>query len=79
MPRKLAPPWTRFGLAAASWVTVAWLAQGAVGADIGRAGQRLEDRIEMQLRGGGGLMQPPPQPQRTHDDSPIEPWELVSV
>jgi hypothetical protein len=67
----------RFGIAAAYWVVVAWLVEGAVGTDLGGAGHKLEERIEMQLRGGARLPRPP-QPERTHEDS-IEPWELVSV
>jgi hypothetical protein len=78
MARKPARRWMRLGVAAASWVLVAWLAEGAVGADIDRAGRKLEERIEMQLRGGSGLRQPVEQPERTHEDS-IEPWELVGV
>ncbi len=68
----------RLGLAVASWVMAAVLAEQALGADIGRAGHRLEERIEMQLRGGAI---PPPFPQqreRSHEDS-IAPWELVNV
>jgi hypothetical protein len=70
----------RFGIAAASWVLAAWLAERAVGADIGRAGQKLEERIEMKLQRMRGFVppDPPTQPERTHEDS-IEPWELVSV
>jgi hypothetical protein len=78
MARKPTRPWRRFGVAATSWVTAAWLAQGTVGADIGRAGRKLEERIEMQLKGGGAVSQPPKQPERSHEDS-IEPWELVRV
>jgi len=64
--------------AAASWVVAAWLAEGAVGADIGGAGRKLEERIEMQLKGGGTPPPSPKQPERSHEDS-IEPWELVRV
>lgn len=67
----------RFGIAAASWVVVAWLSEGALGAELGGACRKLEERIELQLRGGARAPQPQ-QPQRTHEDS-IEPWELVSV
>jgi hypothetical protein len=77
MARKPASRSMRLGVAVASWVVAAWVAEGALGADIGREGQKLEERIEMQLRGGGG--QPsPPQPARSHEDA-IEPWELVGV
>lgn len=68
----------RLGVAVASWVVAALLAEQALGADIGRAGQRLEQRIEMQLKGGAI---PPPSPQqreRSHEES-IAPWELVNV
>lgn len=67
----------RFGFALASWMVAAWFAEGALGADIGSEGRRLEERIEMQLKGG----RPPPpaqQRERSHEDS-IQPWELVSV
>ena len=70
----------RLGVAAASWLLAAWLAEGMFGADIGRAGHKLERRIELQLQLKGGA--PPPQaptpPERSHEDS-IEPWELISV
>jgi hypothetical protein len=78
MTCKPAPRWRRLGVAAVSWAMAAWLAEGAVGADLERPGRKLEERIEMQLRGGGSLPEPPKQPERTHDDS-IEPWELVPV
>jgi hypothetical protein len=77
MARKPALRWMRFGVAVASWITAAFLAEGALGGDIGRAGHRLQERIEMQLREGGRLPKLPAQPERTHEDA-IEPWELVS-
>jgi len=49
-----------------------------MGADIERAGRKLEERIEMQIKGGGAPVQPPKPPERSHEDS-IEPWELVCV
>jgi hypothetical protein len=78
MARKPAPPWMRFGVAAASWIVAASLAQGALGTDIGSFGRKLEERIELQLKGGSGPQPTRQQPERTHEDS-IEPWELVSV
>jgi len=78
MACKPASRWRRLGVAVASWVVAAWLAEGALGADIGREGHKLEERIEMRLKGGGALPQSAPQPARSHEDS-IEPWELVSV
>jgi hypothetical protein len=78
MVRKSALRWTRLVVGAISWSTAAWIAQGAVGTDIGGAGHELEERIELRLRGGGIPVLPPPEPPRTHEDS-IEPWELVSV
>jgi hypothetical protein len=77
MARKPTSGWMRLGFAVASWVLAAWLAEDALGPDIGRAGRRFEERIELQLK-GGPLPSPPPQPERSHEDS-IEPWELVSV
>jgi hypothetical protein len=70
--------WMRLGVAAMSWMLCVWLVEVALGPDIGRAGQELEERIEMQLRGGTGSPQPAQQPERSHEDS-IEPWELVGV
>ena len=78
MTRKPARRWISFGVAAASWVLTAVSAQGVLGPDIERLGHDLEERIEMQLRGGGVVPQPVQQPERSHEDS-IEPWELVSV
>ena len=78
MTRKPAPPWRRVGVAVASWAIAAWLVEGAMGADIERAGRKLEERIEMQIKGGGAPVQPPKPPERSHEDS-IEPWELVCV
>lgn len=49
-----------------------------MGPEIERLGHDLQERIEMQLKGGGVLPQPVQQPERSHEDS-IEPWELVSV
>jgi hypothetical protein len=64
----------------AAWVVAASLAEGTLGADIGRAGHKLEKRIEMQLKLKGGARLPSPaQPtERSHEDS-IEPWELIGV
>jgi hypothetical protein len=77
MARKPTSGWMRLGFAVASWVLAAWLAEGALGPDIDGAARRLEERIELQLKGGAP---PPPaqQRERSHEDS-IEPWELVSV
>jgi hypothetical protein len=76
MARK--PGTRRLAIAITSWVVAAWLAEGVLGTDIGRAGHLLEERIEMQLRGGGAAPLAPEQPERSHEDS-IEPWELVRV
>jgi hypothetical protein len=78
MARKSVSSWVRFGFAAAPWVVSVWLAERALGADIGRAGHDAEERIELQLKGGIGSPQPVEQPERSHEDS-IEPWELVGV
>jgi hypothetical protein len=77
MVRKPAPRWTRFGIAAVPWALVVWFAQGALGPELGRSGRPLQERIEMQLKGGGVAPQPK-QPDRSHEDS-MDPWELVSV
>jgi hypothetical protein len=78
MGRKPAERWMRRGAAVASWVVAASLAQGLVGADIGTAAHRIEERIEERVLRHGA---PPPveQPQRSHEVESIEPWELVSV
>ena len=78
MTRKPAPRWLRFGVAATSWIVGACVAEGAFGTDIGSLGRKLEERIELQLKGGGATSPVRPQPERSHEDS-IEPWELVSV
>jgi hypothetical protein len=79
MARKFASPWMRLGVAVAPWAVAAWLAESTLGADIGRAGHKLEQRIEMQLKREAVPAPPPPsQPERTHEDA-IEPWELVGV
>ena len=78
MRRKHARWWISFGVAATSWIGAAVCAQGALGPEIERLGHDLQERIEMQLKGGGVLPQPVQQPERSHEDS-IEPWELVSV
>jgi hypothetical protein len=78
MARKPAPRWMRFGVAAASWIVGASIAQEALEADLGSLGRQLEERIELQLKGGAAARPPRPQPERSHEDA-IEPWELVSV
>ncbi len=79
MACKLALPWIPFGAATVFWAMAMCVAQAAFGPDIGRASRKLEERIELQLK--GGLAPPldgPAQPERTHEDA-IEPWELVHV
>lgn len=68
----------RVGIAAAPWVLSGWLAESALASDIGRTNRDIEERIEMQLKGGIGVPLPASQPERSHEDS-IEPWELVGV
>jgi hypothetical protein len=65
-----------FGL----WVSLLAGAQASFGGDgvLGEAARRLEDGIEMQLRGTPATVQDPPAP-RSKDADPIEPWELVGV
>jgi hypothetical protein len=67
----------RIGAAVASWGLAVLLAQAALAGDIGRAVEQLEQRIELQLR-GGSIAPPADSPERTHEEA-IEPWELVSV
>jgi hypothetical protein len=77
MARKPAPWLVRLGVAVASWAVAVSVAQVLLGADIGRAAQQLEERIELQLRGLHIPADPPP--ERSHEDESLEPWELVSV
>jgi hypothetical protein len=78
MTRKAALHWIRLATAAATWTVAGWIAEDAVGSELGIPGHDMEERIELQLRGRGGPAVTPEQPPRTHDDS-FEPWELVSV
>jgi hypothetical protein len=77
MARKPAPWLVRLGVAVTSWAAAVSVAQTVLGADLGRAAQEVEERIELQLRG----LQAPSgaQPERSHESECIEPWELVSV
>ncbi|HEY5242925.1 MAG TPA: hypothetical protein VIJ22_15705 [Polyangiaceae bacterium] len=77
MARKPAPWLVRLGVAVTSWVAAVTVAQALLGADLARAAEEVEERIELQLR---GLRAPlDPQPARSHEDESFEPWELVSV
>jgi hypothetical protein len=67
----------RLGVAVTSWAAAVTVAQTVLGADLARAAEEVEERIELQLR---GLRTPAePQPERSHEDESFEPWELVSV
>jgi hypothetical protein len=70
--------WLRLGVALASWMAAASLAQALFGTEIGGVLQRLEERIEQQLEHRGSPAQDA-QPERSHEEESIEPWELVSV
>jgi hypothetical protein len=70
-------PLLGFGVAVASWAVAVLVAETMLGTDIGRAAHDLEERIELQLRGLPGPVDA--QPERSHEEEPIEPWELVSV
>jgi len=77
MARKPASWLVRLGVAVTSWAAAVTVAQTALGPDLGRAVEEVEERIELKLR---GLRAPvDPQPARSHEDESIEPWELVSV
>jgi hypothetical protein len=77
MARKPAPWLVRLGVAVTSWAAAVTVAQTALGPDLGRAVEEVEERIELQLR---GLRAPAdPLPARSHEDESLEPWELVSV
>jgi hypothetical protein len=78
MARKSALRWLRWSVAAATWTLAGWIAEDAVGAELGVPGHDTEERIELQLRGRSGPALTPEQPQRSHDDA-FEPWELVGV
>jgi hypothetical protein len=77
MARKPGPWLVSFGVAVTSWAAAVSIAQAVLGADIGRAAKEVEDRIELQLRGLRAPPQPPP--ERSREQDPIEPWELVRV
>jgi len=77
MARKPARWLVRLGVAVTSWAAAVTVAQAVLGADLARAAEEVEERIELQLR---GLRAPAePQPQRSHEGESLEPWELVSV
>ena len=69
----------RLGASALAWL--AWLASAFLvtampavfGVDVGHAGPTLEHQLEQK-----GAM-PAVQPERSHDDSGYEPWDLVKV
>jgi hypothetical protein len=67
----------RLVLAVAAWGAALGLAQATLGGDLGRAVHELEQRIELRVRGAPPA--PEPLPERSHEEDPIEPWELVSV
>jgi hypothetical protein len=60
------------------WMGAASLAQGLLGADLGRGARELEERIEMRLRGQSAPTEVQP-PDRSPQDEAFEPWELVRV
>ena len=77
MARKPAPWLVRLGDAVTSWAAAVTVAQAVLGPDLARAAEEVEERIELRLR---GLRAPlDPQPERSHEDESLEPWELVSV
>jgi hypothetical protein len=67
----------RLVLAVAAWGAAIGVVQVTLGADLGRAVHEFERRIELRVRGAPPA--PEPQPERSHEEDPIEPWELVSV
>jgi hypothetical protein len=72
------PRWlVHVGVAVASWVAALSIAQAVLGPDIERAAHRVEEQFELQLRGLGAPADP--LPERSHEEAPIAPWELVSV
>lgn len=62
----------------AGWVGAASLAQGLLGADVGRGARELEERIQMRLRGQAAPIEPQA-PDRAPQDDALEPWETVRV
>jgi hypothetical protein len=78
MGRKSVSQIVRVAVAATLWAGAALIVQTTAGADIEGAAERLEQRLELQLK-ERRVRTPEPRPlERTHED-PIEPWELVSV
>jgi hypothetical protein len=67
----------RVGAMLVSWLAAATLAQGLFGGSVGHVGPALE-QLEERLERKGAAPQPPPQPERSHEDM-LEPWELVKV
>jgi hypothetical protein len=67
------------GVSVASWAAAVAVIQVVVGVEIGGATRRLEERIELQLKSRGTVSPDSRQPERTHEEEPIEPWELVGV
>lgn len=68
----------RLGLAVASWAVAFSIVQGLLQPDIGRSLHPLEERIELQLQ-RLPVAPPTPQPERSHEEEPIDSWELVGV
>ncbi len=66
----------RLASAAALWMAVVGVTQGALCAELGEALRRVEDGIELRLRPPATLHQAP---SRSSDPVPIVRWELVSV
>ncbi|HEY8088918.1 MAG TPA: hypothetical protein VIF09_13760 [Polyangiaceae bacterium] len=77
MARNSALVWVRIGVVLASWAAAVSVVQSVGAEGIEGPRRELEERIEHQLR---GVTAPPQaQPERSHEDESLEPWELVSV
>ena len=68
----------RLGLSVACWAVAFSIIQGLLQPDIGRSLRPIEERIELRLQ---RLPVDPPttQPERSHEEEPIDSWELVGV
>ena len=68
----------RLGLSVASWAVAFSIIQGLLQPDIGRSLRPIEERIELRLQ-RLPVDTPTTQPERSHEEEPIDSWELVGV
>jgi hypothetical protein len=66
----------RRAVAVAAWFGAVSVAQIFVGPELDHAARSIEHRIEEKLRAPANRER---QPERSHEEEAIEPWELVGV